>query len=175
MGGAGGGAYGQLMVNDLIPWVESHFRTLADKDHRGMAGLSMGGMQTASVTMANLDRFSYIGLFSGGTAAGFGPSGGRGGPMPGANSTGIPASLDLNTAYSGAMKSPAEFNKKVKVFFFSTGTEPPLENPDGLKKHQEQLIAAGIKNSYLYISPDTSHEWQTWRRSLYVFAPLLFQ
>ena len=73
------------------------------------------------------------------------------------------------------MANPAEFNKKVKVFFFSTGTEPPLENPDGLKKHQEQLIAAGIKNSYLYISPDTSHEWQTWRRSLYVFAPLLFQ
>ena len=174
MGGAGGGPYGQLMVNDLIPWVDANFRTLTDKDHRGMAGLSMGGMQTASVTMANLDKFSYIGLFSGGTAAGFGPSAGRGGPMANTGS-GIPASLDLNTAYSGAMKDPAEFNKKVKVFFFATGTEPPLENPEGLKKHQEQLIAAGIKNSYLYISPDTSHEWQTWRRSLYVFAPLLFK
>jgi len=44
-----------------------------------------------------------------------------------------------------------------------------------LKKHQEQLIAAGITNSYLYISPGTSHEWQTWRRSLYTFAPLLFK
>ena len=89
-GGAGsglaarrGGAYGQLMVNDLIPWVDSNFRTLADKDHRAMAGLSMGGMQTASVTMANLDKFSYIGLFSGGAAMGLGP-GGPGKAAPGA-------------------------------------------------------------------------------------------
>ncbi len=175
MGGQGGGPYGQLMVKDLIPWVDANFRTFTDKDHRAMAGLSMGGMQTALVTMANLDKFSYIGLFSGGTAAGFGPAAGRGGPMPGAAAAPIPATLDLKTVYSGAMANPAEFNKKVRVFFFSTGTVPPLENPEGLKKHQEQLIAAGIKNSYLYISPDTSHEWQTWRRSLYVFAPLLFK
>ena len=86
-----------------------------------------------------------------------------------------PAALDLKTIYNGAMADPAEFNRKVKVFFFSTGTEPPLENPEGLQKHQEQLVAAGITNSYLYISPATSHEWQTWRRSLYTFAPLLFQ
>ena len=169
-GGPGGGPYGQLMVNDLIPWIDSNFRTLADKDHRAMAGLSMGGMQTASVTMANLDKFSYIGLFSGGAAMGFGP-GGPGKTVPGA----APASLDIKTIYNGAMADPAEFNRKVKVLFMSFGSEPPLENPEGLKKHQEQLIAAGIKNSYVYISPGTSHEWQTWRRSLYVFAPLLFR
>ena len=79
--GPGGGPYGQLMVNDLIPWVDSHFRTLSDKDHRAMAGLSMGGFMTASVTMVNLDKFSYIGLLSGGTAAGFG-AGGPGSPIP---------------------------------------------------------------------------------------------
>ena len=71
-GGPGGGAYGQLMTNELIPWVDSHFRTLADRDHRAMGGLSMGGGITAAVTMVNLDKFSYIGLFSGGSAAGFG-------------------------------------------------------------------------------------------------------
>jgi enterochelin esterase family protein len=169
-GGPGGGAYGQLMINDLIPWVDSSFRTLADKDHRAMAGLSMGGMISASVTMANLDKFSYIGLFSGGAAMGFGP-GGPGKAAPGA----APAPFDIKTIYNGAMADPAEFNRKVKVLFMSFGSEPPLENPEGLKKHQEQLIAAGIKNSYVYISPGTSHEWQTWRRSLYVFAPLLFR
>ncbi len=79
--------------------------------------------------------------------------------------------FDIKTSYSGAMANPAEFNKKVKVFFFSGGG---MENPDGLKKHQEQLIAAGITNSYIYISPGTAHEWQTWRRSLYTFAQLLF-
>jgi hypothetical protein len=173
-GGPGGGLYGQLMVNDLIPWVDSNFRTLADKDHRAMAGLSMGGMISASVTMANLDKFSYIGLFSGGAAMGFGP-GGPGKAAPGAASSAGPAPFDIKTIYSGAMADPAEFNKKVKVLFMSFGSEPPLENPEGLKKHQEQLIAAGIKNSYVYISPGTSHEWQTWRRSLYVFAPLLFR
>jgi enterochelin esterase family protein len=173
-GGPGGGAYGQLMVNDLIPWVDRNFRTLADKDHRAMAGLSMGGMQTASVAMANLDKFSYMGLFSGGAAMGFGP-GGPGKTAPGAAPAAAPAPFDIKTIYSGAMADPAEFNKKVKVLFMSFGSEPPLENPEGLKKHQEQLIAAGITNSYVYISPGTSHEWQTWRRSLYVFAPLLFR
>jgi enterochelin esterase family protein len=69
MGGPGGGAYGQYMVADLIPWVDSNFRTLADQPNRAMAGLSMGAMQTKSVTLANLDKFSHIGLFSGGTIA----------------------------------------------------------------------------------------------------------
>ncbi len=136
-----------------------------------MAGLSMGGMQTATVTMVNLDKFSYIGLFSGGAATGFG--GGRG-ARGGAPAT-PPAALDFKSIYSGAMAEPAEFNKKVKVLFMSFGTEPPLENPEGLKRHQEQLIAAGITNSYVYLSPGTTHEWQTWRRSLYSFAQLLFR
>jgi enterochelin esterase family protein len=159
------------MINDLIPWVDSHFRTLADKDHRAMAGLSMGGGQTVSITMVNLDKFSYIGLFSGGAATG---RGGRPGAAPGAAPPPAPATLDLKTVYSGAMADPAEFNRKVKVLFMSFGTDPPLENPEGLKKHQEQLIAAGITNSYIYLSPGTTHEWQTWRRSLYTFAQLLF-
>jgi enterochelin esterase-like enzyme len=177
MGGMGGGSYGQLMINDLIPWVDSNFRTLTDKDNRAMAGLSMGGMITASITMTNLDKFSYIGLFSGGAAlgGGFGGFGGRGGRGGAAAATQTqPAVLDLQTIYNGAMADPAEFNKKVKVLFMSFGTEPPLENPEGLKRHQEQLIAAGIKNSYIYLSPGTTHEWQTWRRSLYSFAQLLF-
>ncbi len=176
MGAPGGGAYGKLMINDLIPWVDSHFRTLTDKDHRGMAGLSMGGGMTASVTMVNLDKFSYIGLFSGGAATGGGGRG-RGGAAPAATPTAAPtpAPLDLKTVYSGAMANPAEFNKKVNVLFMSFGTEPPLENPAGLKRHQEQLIAAGITNSYVYFSPGTTHEWQTWRRSFYTFAQLLFK
>ena len=164
------------MVNDLIPWVDSHFRTLTGKDHRGMAGLSMGGGQTAAITMVNLDKFSYIGLFSGGAATG----GGRGrgsapGAVPAPAPPAVPATLDLKTVYSGAMADPAEFNRKVKVLFMSFGTEPPIENPAGLKRHQEQLTAVGITNSYTYFSPGTTHEWQTWRRSLYTFAQLLFR
>ena len=69
MGGGGqpGGAYGQLMVNDLIPWVDANFRTLSDQPNRAMAGLSMGSMQTRTVTLAFPDKFSAMGLFSGST------------------------------------------------------------------------------------------------------------
>jgi enterochelin esterase family protein len=162
------------MVNDLIPWVDRNFRTVPDKDHRAMAGLSMGGMQTASVTMVNLDKFSYIGLFSGGAAIGFGGRGAAGAAPTAANAAPT-AALDLKTIYSGAMANPADFDRKVRVLFMSFGTEPPLENAAGLKKHQEQLVAAGITNSYVYFSPGTTHEWQTWRRSLFTFAQLLFK
>ena len=112
-----------------------------------MAGLSMGGMQTASITLANLDKFSHIGTFS---------SGGIGDPK---------------TAGNGVMTNAAEFNGKVKALFISVGT---AENPANVKRNHEALDAAGIKNVY-YESPDTAHEWQTWRRSFHQFAPLLFK
>jgi enterochelin esterase-like enzyme len=164
----GGGPYGDLMINDLIPWVDSNFRTLTDKDYRAMAGLSMGGMVTEAVGMSHPEKFAYIGLFSGNRAAMFGQRTPAGQNPDGAK---MPP-LDLKTLYNGAMADPAKFNKEVKVFFFSCGS---LENPKNLETHQQQLIDSGIKNSYVYVSPGTAHEWQTWRRSLYVFAPLLFR
>ncbi len=169
----GGGAYGPVMMDELVPWVESNYRVLTDKEHRAMAGLSMGGYSTSAITMANLDKFSYIGCFSGGSEAGFG-SGGEGGPIQVAPRP-LPTSIDIKSVYWGKMADPEEFNKQVKVLFFSYGTVLPLENPEALKKHQELLVGTGIKNSYIYISPGTSHEWQTWRRSLYVFSQMLFQ
>ena len=59
--------YAELMIKDMIPWVDKNFRTMPDQAHRAMSGLSMGAMCTKSVTLAHLDVFSYIGLFSGGT------------------------------------------------------------------------------------------------------------
>jgi enterochelin esterase family protein len=156
------------MLNDLIPWIDSNFRTLADKDHRAMAGLSMGGMITEAVGMSHPDTFTYIGLFSGNRAAMFGQQTPFGQTPDGAS---LPP-LDLKTLYGGAMANPAEFNKKVHVFYFSCGS---VERPENLQTHQKQLIASGITNSYVYISPGTAHEWQTWRRSLYTFAQLLFR
>ncbi len=140
-GGPGGGPYGQLMVKDLIPWIDANFRTLSDQPHRAMAGLSMGGMQTHNVTMANLDKFSHIGLFSGGSIS------------------------------TNEITNVADFNQKVKVVFASCGSK---ENPTGLKNSHDALESIGVKNT-VYVSPDTAHEWQTWRRSLREFAPLLFR
>jgi enterochelin esterase-like enzyme len=152
MGAPGGGAYGQLMINDLIPWIDSNFRTLADQPHRAMAGLSMGSGVTRQVTLANLDKFSHIGLFSGGSIS--------------------PA--DVND-------TPG-FKEKVKLVFVSYGSRE-LENRRGggrggfggdPKANVEALKQAGI-NSAFYVSPNTAHEWQSWRRSLHQFALLLFK
>lgn len=137
----------KTLLNDIIPMIDANYRTLADQSHRAMAGLSMGGMQTNAIAMENLDVFSHIGIFSGGTVG------------------------DPATAHDGVMADADEFNKKVKLIFQSCGSK---ERPDAVKHNHEQLEAAGIHSAY-YISPDTAHEWQTWRRSLHQFAMLLFQ
>ncbi|MEN6306176.1 MAG: alpha/beta hydrolase-fold protein, partial [Anaerohalosphaeraceae bacterium] len=137
----------KILLEEIIPMIDANYRTFADQPHRAMAGLSMGGMQTNAIAMENLDVFSHIGIFSGGTV-------------------GDPAS-----AHNGVMANAEEFNKKVKLIFESCGSR---ENPDGIRSHVEQLKTAGI-HAVSYVSPDTAHEWQTWRRSFYQFAPLLFQ
>jgi enterochelin esterase-like enzyme len=149
-GGRGGGAnpfagaaavFEKVLVGELIPYIDANFRTLTDQPNRGMAGLSMGGMETKFITLKNLDKFSHIGLFSGGV---------------------------INT---NDVASTAGFREKVKVVFASCGSK---ENPGNIKSNHEALNAIGIKNT-AYVSPDTAHEFQTWRRSLREFAPLLFK
>ena len=143
--------YKEVMLNDLIPFIDGNFRTLTDGANRAMAGLSMGGMVTTTVTFSNLDKFSYVGCFSGGPR--------------------VTATDDLKTIYNGVFADPATFNKKVKVFFISNGTvegNSPIVASEILKK-------AGLTNIVMYQSPGTAHEWQTWRRSLHEFAPLLFK
>jgi len=140
----------EMMLTDLIPMIERTYRTLPGRENRAMAGLSMGGMQTFLTTLANLDKFAYIGGFSGST-------GGRGG-------------FDVKTSHNGVMADPEAFNKKVKVLFLGIGS---MEGP-GTKNFSEQLTKAGIKNVY-FESPGTAHEWLTWRRCLNDFAPRLFQ
>lgn len=129
------------LVDDLIPYVDGHFRTLADQKNRGMAGLSMGGMETHYITLKHLDLFSHIGLFSGG----------------------VISPEDVS-------KAP-DFKKKVKVVFASCGSK---ENPTMVMGNQQALEKVGVKNTG-YVSPGTAHEFLTWRRSLYQFAPLLFR
>ena len=140
----------EMMLTDLIPMVERAFRVAPGRENRAMAGLSMGGAQTFGTALANLDKFAYIGGFSG-------SSGGRGG-------------FDPKTSNGGVFADAAAFNKKVKVLFLSIGS---MEGP-GTRTFSEQLTQAGIKNVY-YESPGTAHEWLTWRRSFREFAPLLFR
>jgi enterochelin esterase-like enzyme len=137
-----------VLVDELIPYIDGNFRTLSDQLHRAMAGLSMGGMETKMITMANLDKFSWIGLLSGGTF-----------------------SLD------DVNKTPG-FKEKVKLVFVSFGSRELEGNRPRFfggdpKANAEALKQAGI-NSVFYVSPETAHEFLTWRRSLRELAPLLF-
>jgi enterochelin esterase family protein len=138
------------MIQDLIPAVESAYRVAPGRGNRAMAGLSMGGMQTFMTALANLDKFAYIGGFSG--------------------SSGWRPGFDVKTAHGGVFADASKFNMQVKVLFLGTGSE---EGPR-TKEFSDLLTKAGIRNVY-YVSPRTAHEWLTWRRCFKEFAPLLFR
>ncbi len=145
-----GGQFPDILVNEIIPHIDSNFRTLTDRENRAMAGLSWGGLLTFNTTLNNPDKFAYIGGFSGA------------------------GSIDLNnldTTYNGVFKDRKAFNDKIHVFFLGIGSE---EHPERTKNLSDGLNAAGINTVY-YESPGTAHEFLTWRRCLNEFAPLLFK
>jgi len=135
------GPFQTVLVDELIPYIDATFRTFSDQSHRAMAGLSMGGMETKSITLKKLDTFSHIGLFSGGIIT------------------------------PNDVAATPGFKEKVKLVFSSCGSR---ENPGNIQNNHEALNQIGIENS-AYVSPDTAHEFLTWRRSFYQFAPLLFK
>jgi enterochelin esterase-like enzyme len=138
----------RVLVDELVPYVDANFRTLADQPHRALAGLSMGGMETRWITLKKFDTFSHVGLFSGGTI-----------------------SLEDVAGAPG-------FKEKVRLVFVSYGSRElegtsPMRPVDP-RGTTEALQKVGIKSAF-YVSPSTAHEFLTWRRSLREFAPLLFR
>lgn len=150
------GALEEVFIKDLIPMIDRTYRTKADREHRAMAGLSMGGMQTFIIGLGNLDHFAWLGGFSG-AGGGFGGS-----------------SFDPKTSHGGVMADAKAFNEKVRLLFLSIGTAEGERFYQSVKGYRDSLEGAGIKTTY-YESPGTAHEWHTWRRSLREFAPLLFK
>lgn len=141
-------AFSKTLLEDIIPMIDSNYRTLADQSNRAMAGLSMGGMQTRVITLANPNIFAYVGMFSGGSIS----------------------LEDIN--------SVPNFKEKTKLLFVSYGSRELGNGREGFggdpKVNTESLRKVGMK-THFYVSPLTAHEWQSWRRSLYQFAPLLFK
>lgn len=146
-------AFPDVLIKDVLPMIDSTFRTMPDREHRAMAGLSMGGFQTFQTTMTNLDKFAYVGGFSGAAL--------------------IQPDADIREAYEGVWADAEVFNKKIKVMYLSIGTEEPERMYHSVNNFHKAIEEAGIKHIY-YESPGTSHEWQTWRRSLHQFAGLIF-
>jgi len=137
-----------IYVQNLIPYIDKTFRTYTDKEHRAMAGLSRGGFQTCRTVFPNMDKFAWMGTFSGFFV--------REG--------------DVVDAFDGVFKDADAFNRQMNLFFISTGTEErnPKEMVESLKNH-------GIDNIVFHESQGTAHEWLTWRRALNEFAPILFK
>ncbi len=148
----------EVVLQDLIPFIDSQFRTMANREHRAMAGLSMGAMQAFQIALNHLDTFAYVGGFSG-APVGF---------VFGGNA------IDLKTAFGGAMSDAAAFNKRVQLLWLGVGTAEAERMHAGIEAFHAALDNAGIKNVF-YESPGTAHEWQTWRRDLNDFAPRLFR
>ena len=154
--GPGFSAFEEVLIKEIIPMIDDMYRTIADREHRAMAGLSMGANQTIQITMNNLDKFSHIGGFSG--------------------TSNFPSSevIDVAKFMNGKFKDSGALNKQIKLFWLGLGTKEPNPFPGSVGAFRAMLDKAGIKYVY-YESVGTAHEWLTWRRDLFQFAPLLFK
>ncbi len=142
-----GASFYDVILKDLIPMVDKTFRTYTDREHRAMAGLSWGGCQTFNTVLPHLDKFSYMGTFSG---AIFG--------------------VDVKTCFNGVFADAEKFNAQMNYMFMGCGSEENFGTP----KMAKELKSLGIQLDY-YESQGTAHEWLTWRRCFKEFVPHLFQ
>jgi enterochelin esterase family protein len=162
--GAGGANYPQLkreLVEDIIPFVARHYRTVENRESRAIAGLSAGGGTTLNVGLASLDTFAWIAEFSSGI---FGGTGGGG-------TTGYGQQFDIEKISPGFYKDPGATNKKLKLFYMSCGTEDP--RMPFQKKALEDFQSHKINVTFAAFPG--AHEWKVWRHSLADLAPRLFR
>ena len=141
-----------VVLKDLIPLIDSTYRTSPHGDQRAIAGLSMGAGQALRIGLSHLDTFSVIGAFSG------------------------VGRIDPKTAYDGLFADPTAFDKKITLLYLHAGT---VGLDEGIHRNAEDLYKtlqqAGFKHIVFRDAKGFSHEWQTWRHALHDFAPRLFQ
>jgi enterochelin esterase-like enzyme len=149
-------AFEDVMIKEVIPMIDTSFRTIADREHRAMAGLSMGSNQTIQITMNNPDKFAYIGGFSG--------------------TSNYPETklIDPGIFMGGKFRDGAVLNGQIKLFWLGLGTKEPDPFPGSVGAFRAMLDKQGVKYTY-YESQGTAHEWLTWRRDLNQFAGLIFK
>lgn len=149
-------AFESVLTKEVMPMIDSSFRTIPDREHRALAGLSMGANQAITIAMNNLDKFSYLAGFSG--------------------TSNYPATstIDASTFMGGIFKDGKALNNQLKLFWLGLGTKEPNPFPGSVGAFRTMLDNQGIK--YVYSeSPGTAHEWLTWRRGFKEFASLIFK
>jgi enterochelin esterase-like enzyme len=140
------------LLNNVVPYVEKNYRVIANRENRAIAGLSMGAGQTLAVAPTHLDKFSYIGVWSGGV-----------------NAAATDDFLQRNAKF---FESPEKTNKMVKVLWVAAGSNDTLAGP-GTKHLAEILDQHGIKHEYH--ESEGGHTWINWRHYLNEYSQLLFQ
>jgi enterochelin esterase-like enzyme len=140
------------LLNNVIPYVEKNYRVLADRDHRAIAGLSMGGGQTLAVAPSHLDKFAYVGVWS----AGVNPA----------------VAEDFVKRNAAFFENPEKTNGMVRLFWVGAGEKDQLAGP-GAKNLAQMLDAHGIKHEYH--ESEGGHTWINWRHYLNEYAQLLFR
>ncbi len=162
-GSAGGARAGsdfeRDFMEDIVPQVEKRYRVRTERNHRAMAGLSMGGGQTLNIGFSHLDQFGYLGVFSSGV---FGIAGG-----------GRPAAAN-EPSWEERHKETldnAELKSGLKVLWFATGKD------DRVIKTSEATVEMLKKHGFEPVYKETggAHTWLNWRDYLIEFAPQLFQ
>ena len=146
----------EVMMQEIIPMIDGRFRTKSDRENRAIAGLSMGANQTMRIAMNHPVAFAYYGGFSG--TANY-PS---------------PDEINVETFLDGKFKNGKKVNEQLKVLWLGVGTKEAEVFPNSIGAFRKMLDKQGIHHVF-YVSEDTAHEWQTWRRSLYQYVQLLFK
>ena len=140
------------LLKDVIPYVETHYRVIANRENRAIAGLSMGGGQTLRVAPANLDKFGYIGVWSSGVNQ--------------------QAQPDFETRNAQFLQNSDKTNQLVKLFWIGVGEHDPLAATSA-KNLALLLDSHHIKNQYH--ESEGAHTWINWRHYLNEYAQLLFR
>ena len=141
-------AFEKVTIEETVPTFDARFRTLTDRDHRAICGLSLGGFQAYTIGLDHPELFGWIGGFSG---SGRGPGDRRDAEM-----------------------YPQSLNEDYHLLYISIGTDEPTQMYAGIRDLHVALDNLGVKHFY-YESPGTGHEWLTWRPSLHQFAQMLFR
>ena len=141
--------FSQDLIEDVVPYIDGRYRTIADREHRAIVGLSMGGGQALSIGLSHLDLFSHVGGFS----------------------SGLGQASEFPKTYARAIADAAKVNRDARLIWIGCGNE------DGAfpqsKSFSEFLTAHEIRHTFK--ETGGAHTWMVWRRYLKEIAPLLFK
>ena len=146
--------YNQSLVKDIIPYIDSHYRVIANAKSRAISGLSMGGGQTFNIGLRNLNLFSAIGVFSSGMF----------GMTPDAN-------YEPDPEIAGILSNVKKIKNSLNLFYMSCGTSDPRIEPT--RRVVQRFRDTGL--DVVYVEFPDGHEWSFWRRTLQDFVQKIFK